>query len=114
VAADPDDLRRILAHLLDNAARHGGPSVRIGLTTSGSERDAIVEVQDDGPGIAEADLGRIFEPFYRVRADAASPDGTGLGRALARSLAERIGGRLTVESVPGAGSTFRLSLPRSR
>jgi signal transduction histidine kinase len=114
VAADPDDLRRILANLLDNAARHGGPSVRIGLTTSGSERDAIVEVQDDGPGIAAADIGRIFEPFYRVRADAASPDGTGLGLALARSLAERIGGRLTVESVPGAGSTFRLSLPRSR
>jgi signal transduction histidine kinase len=114
VAADPDDLRRILANLLDNAARHGGPSVRIGLTTSGSERDAIVEVHDDGPGIAAADIGRIFEPFYRVRADAASPDGTGLGLALARSLAERIGGRLTVESVPGAGSTFRLSLPRSR
>jgi signal transduction histidine kinase len=114
VAADPDDLRRILANLLDNAARHGGPSVRIGLTTSGSDHDAIVEVQDDGPGIAAADVGRIFEPFYRVRADAASPDGTGLGLALALSLAERIGGRLTVESVPGAGSTFRLSLPRAR
>jgi signal transduction histidine kinase len=114
VAADPDDLRRILANLLDNAARHGGPSVRIGLTTSASDHDAIVEVQDNGPGIAAADLGRIFEPFYRVRADAASPDGTGLGLALAQSLAERIGGRLTVESAPGAGSTFRLSLPRSR
>ena len=114
VAADPDDVRRILANLLDNAARHGGPTVRIGLTTSGSERDAVLEVEDDGPGIAAADIGRIFEPFYRVRADAASPDGTGLGLALARSLAERNGGRLTVESVPGAGSTFRLSLPRSR
>ena len=114
VAADPDDVRRILANLLDNAARHGGPAVRIGLTTFGSERDALLEVEDDGPGIAAADTGRIFEPFYRVRADAASPDGTGLGLALARSLAERNGGRLTVESVPGAGSRFRLSLPRFR
>jgi signal transduction histidine kinase len=114
VAADPDDLRRILANLLDNAARHGGTPAHIGLTTFGSEREAILEVDDDGPGIAAADLGRIFEPFYRVRADAASPDGTGLGLALARSLAERSGGRLTVESVPGAGSRFRLSLPRFR
>ncbi len=114
VAADPDDLRGILANLLDNAARHGGPTVRIGLTTFGSEREVILEVEDDGPGIAAADIGRIFEPFYRVRADAASPDGTGLGLALAQSLAERSGGRLIVESVPGAGSRFRLSLPRFR
>jgi signal transduction histidine kinase len=114
ISADPDDLRRILANLLDNAARHGGPSVRIGLTTFGSEREATLEVEDDGPGIAAAEIGRIFEPFYRVRADTASPDGTGLGLALAQSLAERNGGRLTVESVPGAGSRFRLSLPRLR
>ncbi|MEA2619598.1 MAG: two-component system, OmpR family, sensor kinase [Chloroflexota bacterium] len=112
VAADPDDLRRILANLLDNAARHGGPTVHIGLTTFGSEREALLEVEDDGPGIGPAEIGRIFEPFYRVRADAASPDGTGLGLALAQSLAERSGGRLSVESMPGVGSRFRLSLPR--
>ena len=114
VAADPNDVRRILANLLDNAARYGGPAVHIRVTTSASERDAVLDVDDDGPGIAAADTGRIFEPFYRVRADAASPDGTGLGLALARSLAERNGGRLTVESAPGAGSRFRLSLPRFR
>jgi signal transduction histidine kinase len=113
-AADPDDVRRILANLLDNAARHGGPMVRIGLTTFASEREAIIEVDDDGPGIAAADIARIFEPFYRVRADAASPDGTGLGLALAQGLAEQSGGRLSVESVPGDGSRFRLSLPRFR
>lgn len=114
VSADHEDIRRILANLLDNAARYGGSGVRIRVTTSGSERDAIVEVADDGPGIAAADIDRIFEPFYRVTADAAGPDGTGLGLALARSLAERAGGRLTVDSEPGVGSTFRLVLPRFR
>jgi signal transduction histidine kinase len=114
VAADPDGIRRILENLLDNAVRYGGAAVRIRVTTSGSEREATLEVTDDGPGIAEADAERIFEPFYRVRADAAGPEGTGLGLALARGLAERDGGRLTVESKPGAGSRFRLVLPRFR
>lgn len=114
VAADPEVIRRILANLLDNAARYGGPTVHIRVTTSGSEREAVLDVADDGPGIAAADIERIFEPFYRVRADAGSPDGTGLGLALARSLAERDGGRLTVESRLGAGSKFRLALPRFR
>jgi signal transduction histidine kinase len=114
VSADPDGIRRILANLLDNAVRYGGPAVRIRVTTSGLERDASLEVTDDGPGIAAADAERIFEPFYRVRADAAGPEGTGLGLALARGLAEREGGRLTVESKPGAGSRFQLTLPRFR
>ncbi|MEP6638962.1 MAG: HAMP domain-containing sensor histidine kinase [Chloroflexota bacterium] len=114
VSADPEDIRRILANLLDNAARYGGPDARIKVTTSGTEREAQLDVIDDGPGIAAADVDRIFEPFYRVHADAAGPDGTGLGLPLARSLAERSGGRLTVESEAGVGSRFRLSLPRFR
>jgi signal transduction histidine kinase len=114
VRADPDVIRRILDNLLDNAARYGGPGVHVRVTTTGSERDAVVEVADDGPGISAADVDRIFEPFYRVRADAAGPAGTGLGLALARSLAERDGGRLTVESKHGTGSKFRLHLPRIR
>lgn len=111
-ASDHDDVRRILANLLDNAARYGGPEVRIALTTSGSDREAVIEVADNGPGIPPADLERIFEPFYRARSDAEGPGGTGLGLALARSLAERAGGRLTVDSVPGSGARFRLTLPR--
>ena len=114
VAADPDSIRRILANLLDNASRYGGPGVRIRVATSGTEREALLDVTDDGPGIAAADIERIFEAFYRVRSDAAGPGGTGLGLALARSLAERDGGRLIVDSKPGAGSRFRLSLPRFR
>jgi two-component system OmpR family sensor kinase len=113
VAADPIELARIVANLLDNAIRYSGPAAQPPrITTKGSERETVLEVSDDGPGIAAADLDRIFAPFYRVRADAGSPDGSGLGLAIARSLAERNGGRLTAISEPGSGATFRLSLPR--
>jgi signal transduction histidine kinase len=84
------------------------------IATHATERECDVEVRDDGPGIALADLERIFAPFYRVSADAASPGGSGLGLAIARSLAERNHGRLDVTSRPGAGATFRLVLPRFR
>ena len=115
VAADPDAIGRIIANLVDNALRYGGstaspPSIRTHLV----ERDAVVEVSDDGPGIAAADLERVFEPFARLHADADTPDGSGLGLAIARSLAHRSGGRLTVTSRPGQGSRFRLSLPHFR
>lgn len=108
----PADIERIVTNLLDNAFRYGGPSVAVGVTTSASERDATVEVTDDGPGIAPSDLAKIFEPFHRLRADAQHPEGSGLGLAIARSLAERAGGRLGVTSELGHGTTFRLVLPR--
>jgi OmpR-family two-component system manganese-sensing sensor histidine kinase len=116
VSADPTEIGRIVANLLDNAFRYGGgPSAKPArITTKAAEGEALVDVSDDGPGIAAADLERIFEPFYRVRSDASTPEGNGLGLAIARSLAEHNGGRLTVTSQPGSGATFRLSLPRFR
>ena len=115
VSADPDDVQRIVLNLADNAVRYGGGSEsRIRVTTRHTDGDAIVEVHDAGPGIGAIDLERIFEPFFRVRADATTPDGSGLGLAIARSIAERNGGRLSVASQVGAGSTFRLALPRFR
>jgi len=114
VSADADEIRRIVFNLVDNAVRYGGRADRVRVATLGTERDAILEVQDSGPGIAAADQEQIFEPFFRVRADAGSPDGSGLGLAIARSLAERNGGRLTLASLAGSGSTFRFTLPRFR
>jgi signal transduction histidine kinase len=115
VSADPDDVRRIVLNLVDNAVRYGqGSEGRLRVATRHADGDAIVEVIDTGPGIGAVDLERIFEPFFRVRADAGTPDGSGLGLAIARSLAERNGGRLSVASQVGAGSTFRLVLPRFR
>jgi signal transduction histidine kinase len=114
VAGDPDEVRRIVENLLDNAFRYGGRGVPVRIATHGTERECVVEVRDGGPGIAMTDVERIFAPFYRVSADAASPAGSGLGLAIARSLAERNRGRLDVSSRPGAGATFRLALPRFR
>ncbi len=115
VAAAPDEIGRIVANLVDNAyryAREAAAPPRI--VTRSAEREVIVEVSDDGPGIAAGDLGRVFEPFARLHADADTPEGSGLGLAIARSLARRNGGLLTVASRPGEGATFRLSLPRFR
>jgi signal transduction histidine kinase len=114
VSGDPDEIARIVDNLLDNALRYGGPKVRVKVTTRATERDAILAVADDGPGIASADQERIFQPFNRLRSDADAPPGTGLGLAIAASLSRRNRGRLTVESDPGRGSTFRLVLPRFR
>ena len=114
VVGDRDEALRIVANLLDNAVRHGSPPATVRVSTFALDGEAIVDVRDEGRGIAAADQERIFEPFYRVRADADAPDGTGLGLAIARSLAERNGGRLTIVSQAGVGSRFRLSLPRFR
>jgi signal transduction histidine kinase len=112
VSADADEIRRIVINLVDNAIRYSGD--RVSVSTSGSDREAVVEIRDSGPGIEASDLDQVFEPFYRVRADATTPDGSGLGLTIARSLALRNRGSLTVTSLPGAGATFRLALPRSR
>jgi signal transduction histidine kinase len=112
VSADADEIRRIVINLVDNAIRYSGE--RVSVSTSGSDHEAVVEVRDSGPGIRADDLDQVFEPFYRVRADATTPHGSGLGLTIARSLALRNRGSLTVTSLPGAGSTFRLALPRSR
>jgi len=115
VAANQDEIGRIVANLVDNAHRYGQGGARPPrVVTRLAERDAVVEVSDEGRGIATADLDRVFEPFARLHADADTPEGTGLGLAIARSLARRNGGELTVASRPGEGSMFRLSLPRFR
>jgi signal transduction histidine kinase len=114
VTGTPASAERIVTNLLDNAFRYGGLNVSVTVTTGSTERDAMVEVNDDGPGMAPADLERIFEPFHRIRADGEGPPGNGLGLAIARSLAERAGGRLTASSEIGLGSSFRLTMPRRR
>lgn len=110
--ADPTEVGRIVGNLLDNAMRHGAEPIQI--RTYAIDGKAAVEVGDHGPGIAVADVKHVFEPFYRVRADASAPGGSGLGLAIASELAQRHGGRLTVDSRPGSGTRFRLELPRTR
>ena len=114
ILADPSEIERIVRNLVDNAIRYGGAGGCVAVTTSRSDGEAVLEVRDEGPGIAAADLERIFDPFYRAAGPARDREGSGLGLAIARDLAVRNGGRLTVSSSVGKGASFHLSLPRRR
>ena len=124
VYADRDRLRQILGNLLSNAIKYspeGGEIVlhadvlRVpppGAPPLPPEPAMLITVQDPGIGIPPQELGRIFERFYRVdNSNTRKIGGTGLGLAITRALVELHGGRIWVESVPGEGSTFSLTLP---
>jgi len=114
VMADAVDIRRIVDNLVDNAFRYGDVLTQVHVRTWNSDHAAVLEVSDDGPGIAAADQTRIFDAFTRVRSDSGAPDGSGLGLAIARGLARRSRGDVRIESRPGAGARFEVTLPRAR
>ena len=113
--AHPAGVRQVLTNLLGNAIAHHRPSggtvhlsaVRL-LGESGREMVRIV-VRDDGPGLTTEQLEHVFEPFVRFAAP--TTKGSGLGLSMSRTIAERDGGAVRGESVPGAGCTFWLELP---
>jgi two-component system sensor histidine kinase MprB len=105
VRVDPVLVERAVGNLLDNAVKYSPPGAPIEV----SVREGEVVVADHGPGIAEEDLPRIFDRFYRAAAARAKP-GAGLGLAIVREAAEAHGGAATAESNAG-GARFTLSLP---
>jgi PAS domain S-box-containing protein len=109
VATDEAMVRQILDNLLSNAldALGEGGGVRVSTVLDGER--VRVEVEDTGPGIAPETLARVFDPFFTTKDPGR---GAGLGLAISLTLAEALGGALTVESRPGKGSRFRLWLPR--
>ncbi|HEX8128119.1 MAG TPA: ATP-binding protein [Pyrinomonadaceae bacterium] len=109
VATDEVLVRQVLDNLLTNAldAVEGGGLISISTALDGER--ARIEVADTGAGIPAEMLVRIFDPFYTTKE---AGKGSGLGLAISATLAEALGGALTVESKPGAGSRFRLWLPR--
>ncbi|KKD03214.1 sensor histidine kinase [Streptomyces sp. WM6386] len=110
VAGSRSQLERVIGNLLDNAQRHAR-SV-IGVTVRRDGAWAAVEVADDGDGVAEADRERIFERFVRLdEARSRDDGGAGLGLAIARDVAARHGGTLTVRDAPAGGALFELRLP---
>jgi signal transduction histidine kinase len=105
-------LRRLLANLLDNAAKYSEPPSPVRLAVRREGAGAALEVADRGIGIDPADLPRLFTPFFRTdRSRARGTGGTGLGLALAKRIAEAHGGAISAESAPGAGTRFRVRLP---
>jgi len=113
VHADPDRLQQIILNLMTNAIKFTEPGGRIMLTCAVEGETVRISVQDTGRGIAPEQMERIFEPFVQVDARyTRAHEGVGLGLAISRDLARRMGGDLTVRSTPGAGSTFTLVLAR--
>jgi len=106
LTADPVQLERAFANLLANAVRHGGGQPVLVRSREIGGR-LVVRVVDRGPGIPEPERERIFEPFYRREGGG----GSGLGLSIARGFVEANGGEISVESVPGQGSTFVVSFP---
>ena len=111
VLADERRLGQLLDNVIMNALRHGGPGdIVVSLDAEGDQ--AVVRVRDHGGGVAEQHRRQIFERFYRADAARTTP-GTGLGLYVAREIARRHRGDLTLESTGPAGSVFRLSIPVS-
>jgi signal transduction histidine kinase len=111
VRVDPDAFVHVLANLLTNAANFSPVGSLISVTGAAGVGCALISVSDDGIGIAPEEHERIFERFYRVGDDSGTGRGTGIGLAIAARFVELLGGRIWVESTPGAGSTFRFSVP---
>ncbi|MGW4387433.1 ATP-binding protein [Streptomyces sp. NPDC004685] len=110
VAGSRSQLARVVGNLLDNAQRHARSRVDIAVRAEGPW--AVVEVGDDGGGVPQAERERIFERFVRLDDARARDDGgAGLGLAIARDVAVRHGGALTVRSSPAGGALFELRLP---
>ncbi len=110
VSGDGDRLRQVVDNLVGNAISHTPVGTAMTVSTRVDGANAVLTVHDDGPGIAEADLRRIFEPFYRSDPSRArATGGTGLGLAIVAAIVASHGG--TVVAVPGDGATFVVEFP---
>jgi signal transduction histidine kinase/ActR/RegA family two-component response regulator len=111
VHTDRQRARQILLNLLSNAIKYNRDAGQVAITCTVGPKTVRVAVADTGPGIDPAHHDQLFEPFQRLGAEGSAVEGTGLGLALSRNLAQRLGGDLGVASTPGNGSTFWIDLP---
>ncbi|MFD4947770.1 ATP-binding protein [Streptomyces sp. NPDC058239] len=112
VWADPDKVDQVLGNLLENAVRHGEGTVTIEVAPApakSDEKGTAVTVSDEGPGIPEESMGRVFTRFWR----GSKRGGTGLGLYIVKGIVEAHGGTITVGRGPGGGAEFRFILPVS-
>jgi two-component system phosphate regulon sensor histidine kinase PhoR len=114
VRADRRALEHVLTNLIDNAVKYCGPGTHVWLSVGLTTEAVTVSVADDGPGIDERHLPRVFERFYRVDAGRSREvGGTGLGLSIVKHLVEAMGGNVSVESKLNQGTTFSFTLKRA-
>ena len=112
VRGEEEALRQALSNLVDNAVKYSGVGGRVLVRLRADNGRAVLEVEDEGPGIPAEHLDRIFERFYRVdRARSRELGGTGLGLSIVKNVVQRHGGGVEVDSERGRGSIFRFWLP---
>jgi signal transduction histidine kinase len=111
--ADPDALDRVVKNLVANAVKYSpaGSRVRVAARAHADPPAIEITVEDEGPGIAEGDRTRIFEPYYRTTAGAKAAGGTGLGLAVVKSLVDAHGGSIRADNVAPHGTRMTLILP---
>jgi signal transduction histidine kinase len=108
---DERRLTQVLLNIVGNAIKFTDEGA-VTVTANAVDGFFLIDVRDTGPGIAPADQGRIFEEFQQVDVSSTRrKGGTGLGLAIARRIVEMHGGRISLESNPGAGSTFQIVVP---
>ena len=110
----PPLLEQAVVNLVDNAVKYSSEGGEVVISVAEGEDEIVVSVSDQGQGVSREHLPRLFERFYRVdKARSRDMGGTGLGLAIVKHIAQIHGGRVSVDSVVGRGSTFRVHLPRS-
>ena len=113
IRADAAQLERAFVNLIENAMRYSGDQ-RVSIRARVVAQRLIVRVVDRGPGIARADLTRVFEAFYRTPGKRLGHTGSGLGLAIVKGFVEANGGQVWAESLPGQGTSFVVALPLER
>ncbi|TYT75364.1 c-type heme family protein [Desulfobotulus mexicanus] len=108
VTADPQQMQQLWMNLILNAIQATDAGGQIEIVSRQMGEKVVFDIKDTGKGISKSNVSRIFEPFFTTRAD---QKGTGLGLAIAYGIVVRHGGEISVDSIPGVGSTFTLSLP---
>ena len=100
-----------LRQLIDNGLKYSSPAAALEIAAEAGDRQVVILIRDKGPGIPKKDIERVFEKFYRRDSVRQRVPGSGLGLYIAREIARAHGGALTVESTPGEGAEFRMTLP---
>ncbi len=114
IVCDAQKVYQVMLNLLDNAIKYSDPGARVSVSLADEGDLVLARVADTGVGIPEGDLPQLFERFYRVDKDRSrATGGSGLGLAICKQIVELHGGRLSVESEPGVGSTFTFRLPKN-
>ncbi len=114
VAIDPLQMNRVISNLIDNAIKYSAEGTTVQVIVREEAAGPVVEIRDQGPGIAPEEQEHIFDSFYRIPENGAGHvAGTGLGLAAVKAIVEAHGGRVRLRSEPGQGSSFMVMLPRT-